>query len=250
MMEVSAYEENDQVGEHTLNVISDADNFNKWIYHTIKPHCKGKLLEIGSGIGNISNFFLQDGYEIMLTDLRKGYCSQLELSFGQQPSFLGATVMDLNAIDFDIKFNSHFEQYDTVFAINVVEHISDDTLAVKNAQELLKEGGRLIILVPSYQKLYNLFDKELGHFRRYNKSTLSDVFLKNNFEIIHKQYFNFMGIFGWYVNGKILNKETIPNNQMKIFNFLIPIFKIIDKVIFNTMGLSTIVVGKKKQTKN
>ena len=239
------FEEEDLVGESTLDVIAKADKFNMWMYQTIKPYCKGKVLEIGSGIGNISSFFMEDDFKLMLTDIRQGYCTKLENTFNGNPNFLGTEVMDLTDADFDSKFQSHLGQYDTVFALNVVEHIYDDTLALKNCRKLLSDNGHLIILVPSYQKLYNNFDKELGHYRRYTKASLSHVFLNNHFKIIHKQYFNFMGIFGWYVTGNLLKKDSIPGDQMALYNSLVPIFKIIDKLIFNGVGLSTIIVGKK-----
>lgn len=47
----------DSEGEDTLNTIALAHRFNHWMYCSIKPFCKGKILEIGSGIGNISDFF-------------------------------------------------------------------------------------------------------------------------------------------------------------------------------------------------
>jgi 2-polyprenyl-3-methyl-5-hydroxy-6-metoxy-1,4-benzoquinol methylase len=239
------FEENDTIGENTLNVIADADKFNEWMYNTIKPFCKGKVLEIGSGLGNISNFFFRDKFEILLTDIREGYCSKLETKFKNNSCFLGIELIDLTDPDFDTKFEKYFNQYDTVFALNVVEHIYDDTLALNNCYKLLKQNGHVIILVPSYQKLFNTFDKELGHYRRYTKSTLSHLFTKTDFKITHKQYFNFMGIFGWYVTGNLLKREAIPGNQMKLYNTLVPIFKIIDKIILNSAGLSTIIVGRK-----
>lgn len=244
------FEEHDLIGETTLDVIAKANKFNKWMYNTIKPFCKGKILEIGSGVGNISTFFLEDNFELMLTDIRKEYCLKLTTTYSLNSNFLGVEVMDLTDHSFDKKFAKHFGEYDTVFALNVVEHIYDDTLAIRNCHKLLKDDGQLIILVPSYQKLYNIFDKELGHYRRYTKLSLSKIFLKNELKIIHKQYFNFIGIFGWYVTGNILKKEAIPEGQMKLYNTLVPIFKIFDKLIFNIVGLSTIIVGKKTHENN
>ena len=245
MAKDTKFEEQDIVGESTLEIIAKADKFNRWMYQTIKPYCKGRVLEIGSGIGNISTFFMQDQFEITLSDIRKGYCERLAATFKQNPYFVGVESLDLTDADFDQKFSSHLGKYDTVFALNVVEHIYDDELALGNCKKLLKTNGQLVILVPSYQKLYNGFDKELGHYRRYTKSLLSQVFLKNKFEIIHKQYFNFIGIFGWYITGNLLKKKTIPGGQMKLYNTMVPLFRIIDKMVFNTVGLSTIVVGRK-----
>jgi len=38
---------NPQYGTDTLEVISVARNFNRWMYDTVKPFCSGKILEIG-----------------------------------------------------------------------------------------------------------------------------------------------------------------------------------------------------------
>jgi len=237
--------EKDLTGEETLSVIAEANNFNKWMYETIRPYSNGKTLEIGSGIGNISAFFMNEKKPIMLTDIREGYCLRLKDKFKEAPSFLGAESLDLIHPNFDLEYKKHLGRYDTVFALNVVEHIFDDELALKNCYKLLAVKGKVIILVPSYQKLFNQFDTELGHYRRYTKFSLSEVFKKTDFKIIHKQYFNFVGIFGWFVSGSVLKKKTIPKGQMRLYNSLVPIFKIVDKLIFNSSGLSTIIVGEK-----
>ncbi len=47
-----------EYGKNMLEVISKGGNFNRWMYETIRPLCRGEILEIGSGIGNVSAFFL------------------------------------------------------------------------------------------------------------------------------------------------------------------------------------------------
>jgi len=125
----------DPIGKQTLEVISQADTFNKWMYETIKPFSKGKVLEIGSGIGNISELFIENRSEIMLSDLRTEYCEILKEKFKNNSNFLGAEEIDLNDDNFETKYQNHIGIYDTVFALNVVEHIADDVLAIKNCKK-------------------------------------------------------------------------------------------------------------------
>lgn len=235
----------DKVGKDTLEIVGEAEHFNRWMFETILPFSKGKVLEIGSGIGNISKFFLNNGFQITLTDLREEYCLFLKEKFHSSVNLLGIEQMDLTHPEFERVYSDHLKQYDTVFALNVIEHIEDDTTAIFNCKKLLRDNGRLIILVPSYKKLYNSFDKELGHFRRYNQESLSKLFTKNGFKIIHQQYFNCMGILGWYFSGSLLKKENIPSGQMKIYNKLVPLWKTLDLMVQNRIGLSTIAVGVK-----
>lgn len=235
----------DKAGKETLDVIAEADQFNKWMFQTIAPFCKGKVLEIGSGLGNISTFFLKSGFEIMLTDLRSEYCNFLRAKFSNHTNLLGVVEIDLVHPDFDNVYCDYFETYDTVFALNVIEHIENDNQALRNCRKLLAKDGHLIILVPAYQKLFNKFDEELGHFRRYTRSSLSNLFIENDLKIMYSKYFNFIGMFGWYFSGNILNKSTIPSSQMQIYNQLVSVWKRIDSLLLNKFGLSTIVVGKK-----
>lgn len=239
------FKEVDQVGGDTLDVISNADKFNRWTYDTIRPFCKGNILEIGSGVGNISQFFLKEGASILLSDVRESYCTELRQKFQSYPNLKGVELIDLVDPTFNQKFEALLGTFDSIFSLNVVEHIYDDNLAIKNAKKLLKEGGYLIVLVPSYQRLYNSLDKELDHYRRYNKKTLSALFDNNNLNVINRQYFNFMGIFAWIISGKLQRNDTIPERQMRLYNTFVPVFKWIDRLIFRRAGLSTIVVGKK-----
>ncbi len=237
----------DKEGMETLAVVGEAEHFNSWMYNTILPYCNGNILEIGSGIGNISEQFLKNNFEISLTDLRENYCQILRDKFSNYSNLQEVLQLDIIDPDFDSKHGHLFESFDSIYALNIVEHVKDDNLAIANCKKLLKPGGNLIILVPAYQKLYNGFDKELEHYRRYTQSSLDKLFIDNSLKIIHHQYYNFVGIFGWWFSGNLLRKKTIPQGQMKLYNSFVPIIKLFDKVVFNKAGLSVITIGQKEK---
>lgn len=239
------YKEIDSEGEETLDVISKATKFNHWMYKTIRPYCKGNVLEIGSGIGNISEFFISDDYKIYLSDIRQNYCDKLNQKFFGKINFLGANKIDIADPNFDTKYSTFFNRFDTIFALNVIEHIDDDLLAIANCKKMLKPNGTLIILVPAYQWLYNNFDKELFHFRRYTKNKLIKLFTTNKLSIQRKFYFNAFGIIGWFIFGTLLKRNLIPEDKMSFYNKIVPLVKLTDIFLFKQIGLSVVVVGKK-----
>ncbi len=238
------FKEIDLEGLETLKAISAANKFNDWMYDQVAAEASGKILEIGSGIGNISERFIKAGNEIYLTDIRDNYLEYLEKNFSDKAS--GILKLDIVDPDFEKNFSELLGQFDLVFALNVVEHIKDDQLAIDNIKKLLKPGGKIFILVPAYQALYNNFDEALEHYRRYNKKSLNKLYEKAGLEILNSYYFNLAGIAGWFFTGKILGKKVIPSGQMKLYNSLVPIFKIVDRVFLRSMGLSVISVAKKK----
>lgn len=241
-----AFKEHDEEGLETLRVISDATNFNNWTFEAIRPWCTGTILEIGSGIGNISDRFISRKADITLTDIRNNYLAHLKEKYPHLADENKIRHLDLVHPDFDNTYSDLFSQFDSVFALNVVEHIEDDHKAVSNAFKFLKPGGRLILLMPAYQSLYNNFDRELYHFRRYNRSEMIQLLLHSGCSNISSFYFNAAGIPGWIFSGNFLRYKTIPQSQMNLFDKLVPVFRLVDRLLMKKTGLSVIGIGEKK----
>ncbi len=239
----------DNTGNKTLNVIADADKFNSWMYQTIKPFTYGSILEIGSGIGNISKYFIQNNYSITLSDFDEFYLDRLKKDFSSNNNVKDFQSIDLQKKDFQAEYENLKESFDTIIMLNVLEHLEDDAYAIENCRYLLKQNGTFIILVPAYSLLYSRMDKELNHFRRYTSTSLKNKIIAGDFSVRKSFYFNFLGIFAW-LYGKILRIKVLPSSEMSLFNKLVPLGKVLDKIVFNKIGLSTIVVAKKQSSKS
>ena len=236
---------NSKYGTDTLEVISEAQRFNRWMYETIKPHCSGEILEIGSGIGNISQFFINEGAQISLSDIENSYFPRLKEKFGDRKNLQGMSRLDLSDKNLEKNHPEMIGRFDTIFALNVVEHISDHEQAIKNAMKMLRKGGKVVILVPAFQFLFNEFDEQLDHFRRYTQKSLRTLLESSGFEVIHWQYFNFIAVFGWFISGSILRKKIIPGAQMRFYDAMVPFWKLLDFFTKKVVGISVIQVGYK-----
>ncbi len=238
------YIEDDSVGIETLDTLANAPKFLEWTYEVLKPFLKGNILEIGSGNGNISEQLLKNNCFLTVSDIRKQYCdilSQRLSSFSNLKNVLLLDIADKNVA----KFENFFENFDTVMGLNILEHIEEEQIYLKNCEKLLKKDGNLIVLVPAFEFLYNKFDEELHHFRRYDKKYLRNLLENHKFKVQKMFYFNFLGTFGWFLSGKLQRNKQIPTNQVKIFNFFVKIAKILDKITFQKIGLSLIAVARK-----
>ena len=237
--------QSDPSGFETLEAFSHAGEFNRWLFKKISVYLQGETLEIGSGIGNISEYLLKDQTKVSLSDLRPEYCNLLQKKFGHDPNLLGIYKMDLSSEDFNSKYPELLEKFDTVIALNVIEHITDDLLGIRNAKELLRKNGRLIILVPAGQCLYNSIDMELGHFRRYSKSGLSNLMESAGLVVTDSRYFNAAAILGWWFSGNILHEKIISAGKLNVYNRLVPFFRMVDWFATPFTGISIISVGSK-----
>ena len=236
----------DPTGTFTLEVLAKADRFNYWTYQTIEPALKGRVLEIGSGLANISIYALRDKKSITLSDINPEYRDRLKKEYAGFQNLEGVLSIDLQHPEFRTAYQDLENAYDSIFMLNVIEHLANDQAAIDNCRFMLKQEGNLVVLAPSYAFLYCRLDKELGHYRRYTTSALARLFDKSQFTILTKKYFNLAGTAGWFLFGKILQRKTLESGEMGLFNKLVPLFRIIDKISFQKAGLSSIIIAKKR----
>ena len=64
--------------------------------------------------------------------------------------------------------------HDAVLALDVIEHLDDDSAAVRRLGSLTKPGGLVVVSVPALPELYGEFDGIQGHRRRYLPQGLRD----------------------------------------------------------------------------
>jgi SAM-dependent methyltransferase len=225
----------------TLSILEKATSYHRWIFEKIKPYLKGNILEVGCGTGNLTGWLLGWG-KVVVSDMNEDYLQLVEEKYRDHPNLKGVFIRDIQ----QEPAKELLASFDTIVCSNVLEHIGDDVSVLKHFHQLLSGEGRLILLVPALKCLYNQLDKDLGHFRRYSKKELISKIEQSGFRILHLTYFNPFGILGWFFNGSILRRRILPQNQVKVFNRMVPLFISLEKIIPNWLGQSLIVVGEKR----
>jgi 2-polyprenyl-3-methyl-5-hydroxy-6-metoxy-1,4-benzoquinol methylase len=233
----------DYEGHENLETAIKRKNFTKWVREETFSELKGNILEIGSGLGTYSEQIIKNNpnSKITLSDISSLYVENLKKSF--LSNSVKVFKLDLNNKD-DFK-EIGYDKFDSIIAINVLEHVKDDKFAFSELYKMLKNDGTLIILVPANKFLYNIIDKSIGHWRRYTKKELRNKLVEKNF-VMEKIYsFNILGMFGWFLNGNIFKKREINKNASSLFDKLVPIMKILEKYSGRPFGLSIICYCKK-----
>lgn len=229
----------DEYGSKILARLSRARNFNQWMSDTIAPYVGQNVLEIGAGIGNLTKQLIPRK-QYFATDINPLYLKMTENIKSDKP-YLRVEYLDLNDVS---GFLEKKHPIDTVVCLNVIEHLENDTAAMRNIADLLSPGGRAIILVPNGQWLYGSLDQVLGHCRRYSAAGLRSLGLSADLETEKLIEFNRVSSIPWYINGKILKKRTFGLFQILMLNWLTPVFRILDRFM-PTPPLSHIAIFKK-----
>ena len=225
----------------TLQRMKKLRRYNEWVFSKFRPFLGRRVLEIGSGVGNITKFLL-DRELIIVTDVEPKYLALLKNTFGKYKKFI-IDHLDISRPEME-RYRSH--HIDSVICFNVLEHIEQDEEPLKNIFDLLEPNGRLLLLVPSHPWLYGSLDRHLGHHRRYGKRELKNKLEAMGFKVIFLEYFNRAGTLGWFLNSQILRRKRLPSFQLRMYNFLVPLLKL-EKFFPLPFGTSLIVVAEKSE---
>lgn len=91
------------------------------------------------------------------------------------------------------------QEADVVVLHDVLEHIADEQAALEHLAALVGPSGRLVLSVPALPSLFGFHDEQLGHHRRYTRSSLRAA-VGRSFEIDRLRYYGmtFIPITAWY----------------------------------------------------
>src|SRR5215470_3031258 len=193
----------DVYGSHVLSRLSRAPKFNAWMADKIRRYCGNRVLEIGSGVGNLTRRLIPR-VQYVASDINPLYLQTLEALSGERP-YMQTAYCDVTELS---SFPRIQEDYDTVICLNVIEHVDDDRRALCNIKNVLVESGTAIILVPQGEWNFGTLDEVLGHQRRYTKKSLQNLAEDCGFSVKTIVEFNRMGTPAWFVNGKILHRRV------------------------------------------
>jgi glycosyltransferase involved in cell wall biosynthesis len=231
----------DDVGHETLRRMAATDGYNRLIVQRIQRDVGQRVLEVGSGLGNVSAH-LGRRELLVVSDITDSYLEKLQRRFAGNSS-VRVVRYDLNeAAREDLKNLD----LDTIICLNVLEHIQDDAGALQGLAEMLRPGGRLVLLVPAHPALYSPLDRHLDHFRRYRSPQLNRLLSRNGFHVERSFHFNMLGALGWWFNGRVLRRKVLPGGQLRLFNMVARLLRF-EALIHPPFGLSLVVTARRRE---
>ncbi len=227
-------------GARTLHALEAAPRFNRWMADTIRPHVGNRVMEIGSGIGNLTRALVRGRKRYAATDINPEHLARLRTRFPDRPNLEAHFCNLTRAEDFQL-FRG---QMDTVICLNVLEHVEDDHAGLTNIFSALEPGGRAIVLVPEGQSVFGTIDEALGHWRRYSEEELRTKMQAVGFEVEQIVRFNRVSRPAWFVSGRILKRRSLERAQMALYDRMVWLWRVIDPML-PWKPTSIIAIGRK-----
>ncbi|MBO6773500.1 MULTISPECIES: class I SAM-dependent methyltransferase [unclassified Thalassospira] len=224
----------DYTGKDNLDIMSFANNYNNFLTELVESHAPktGTLLDFGAGTGFFANRVAGTG--------RKLVCVE--------PDTLQADEIRTKGFDaFASSGDLADQSVDFSYSLNVLEHIEDDSAAMREIFRVLKPGSFCVIYVPAMPCLYSSMDEKVQHFRRYTRKELSGKLSNAGFDVMNCRYADILGVpatLAYKVigskSGDVSLKGLIAYDRVAF-----PVSKALDTITHRIAGKNVLAVARK-----
>lgn len=152
---------------------------NKLAHHLVRRfeiERGSRLLDLGCGRGELSKCFQNLGLNVSAVDI-----SDVAREY--------APTVDLRVADIEGTLPFDSESFDIVFSKSVVEHLNDPEKVMKEIYRVLKPGGQVITMCPSWVHQYREFYSDYTHRRPFTRESLTTVQSITGFSEVQTNYF-------------------------------------------------------------
>lgn len=221
--------------------------YSKWMYDVYKSHIGKRVLDIGGGVGTVINYYINNVDVCVTTELFDNDIDIMNERF-KEYDYFKAYKIDITKDNIEMLKQYKF---DTIICTNVIEHIENDKDVVGIMKELLIDGGKLILCAPANSKLFSYMDKNVGHYRRYDKGELVELCTYNGLKVLDNFYFNRMGMIPYYLKGKFGSdrgggfSSDLKESNSALYNIATLILEPLEKVKRPKNGISEYVIAEK-----
>jgi cyclopropane fatty-acyl-phospholipid synthase-like methyltransferase len=223
-----------------LELFSAATVWKSYFRRHIEPFLGAEVLEVGAGMGGTTKFLCtprQDAWICLEpdADLARGLSQEVER--GDLPGSCQVLVGTLDQV-------SKASVFDSLLYIDVLEHIEDDRRELEQAAAHLKPGGYLVVLGPAHPRLFSPFDRTIGHYRRYTRSSLRALTPKG-LVLVRSIYLDSVGLLASLGN-RLFLKHAIPGPGQVAFwdKVLVRCSRLVDPLLFYSLGKSVLSIWK------
>jgi SAM-dependent methyltransferase len=229
-----------------LHALADIPAYYGWILNYFRPHLRGKVIEIGAGLGNISSHYVDSAQDVLLVEPAENLHAHLKQRFESKLHVRTiCALMETVQADAAASPGAHGAPFDAALMVNVLEHVFDEASVLKSIRGILRPQGMLLVFVPALPWLYGRLDKKVGHERRYTRRGLSQVIEQAGFSIESIRYFDFPGILPWFFAGRVRRSQEFPEGAAKLYDrWVVPVARAVETRIKPPIGKNLLCVAR------
>lgn len=233
MTNTSTNEPNPYTGVENLEVMREAENYNRYLLELVTRYAAGakRVIDFGAGSGTFAVPCSAAGLDVTAVEPD----DRLRAMLVQQGVRATSTVEALPDRAFEY-----------AYTLNVLEHIHDDVAALRALRLKLIAGGRLFVYVPAFPVLFTSMDAKVRHIRRYTRATMHAALQGAGFTIEQMSYVDSLGFAATLIFKAVDDgRGDINRRMLRLYDrAAFPVSLVLDKLACRWFGKNLLAVAR------
>jgi SAM-dependent methyltransferase len=205
-----------------LEGLAEAYNHRRWFAALATPYLGDDPIEVGSGLGDYA------------------------LEWAQTVPRFTATEADPERL-LELKHlpTDEVAGHSALVTFNVLEHIEDDTEALRSMARLVRPGAPLVLVVPAFPIAMSRIDVATGHVRRYTRRSLAAAIRAAGLEVERIEYANSVGFLCYFLTAKVLGLAPRKGPLIRVYDRMVaPVTRWVEARVRPPFGQSVLAVAR------
>ncbi|MDP8969531.1 MAG: class I SAM-dependent methyltransferase [Actinomycetota bacterium] len=227
----------DEIERYDLQLLRGAQRYQHWVVDSFAPVLRGRVVEVGAGIGNFTRWIARHADEVVALDSDPAMCAAI--------ADLGLDNVEVVQARVDRYAFGANARFDAAVLIDVLQLFPDDMTAIRASGRLLRVGGHLCALVPAHSELYGSLDDRYGHHRRYTKERVVKLFEGAGLVVEELRHFNALGALAWLAAARMARRPRLDPAFVALSEWVtVPASRLLERIVPVPFGQSLLAVGR------
>ncbi len=224
--------DSNRIADSSFWVSSRNRLFKRMVQLNLPADRSAKFLDIGCATGDfIQQIVHNKNLEITGSEI---YLKGLKYAKRNLPG--------VDFVQYDVTQGKIGNNFDVITSFDVIEHIENDSIAIKNMYDMLSNNGVLILSVPQHMFLWSKLDDIVKHKRRYTRHDLVSKLKENGFHVSFITSYLFV-LFPLMLISRVFDKIRSQTNSEKIeFERRVTFSPVINKIFNQLMRVDEILI--------
>jgi SAM-dependent methyltransferase len=225
-----------------LENLARARRLCDWMFDQYARVATGHVAEVGAGIGTFTRRMVDAGADSVLAIEPDPVCQhRLKETFKDDPRVEAVAETLPGSPSLEAMEGS----LDLVVSQNVLEHIADDSAAMRAMAAAVRPGGHLVALVPAHPRLFGELDRRFAHHRRYTRESLRRLVEQSGLAVTDVRAFNLLGVPGWWVQSR-RRDPSLDERSLAAYEALLRVWRPVEDRVRFPWGLSVIAHARRR----
>ena len=143
-----------------------------WLFETIQPYVRGRILEMNSGQHSLASFFVENNIPVHISETNREARHKVREKYAEIDDVRSIQKIEFSHPNFENLYTEMHSVFRMIISLNLTKTDPFSKIELHNIKYVLKQNGYLVVIVPSFTTTYGEIDLTFDDWKKYDLRSL------------------------------------------------------------------------------